>query len=1038
MTIGPGISKWFIQRPVATALLTAAVALLGVSAFPLLPIAPLPEADFPTIQISARLPGASPETMASSVATPLEVELSSIPGVTQMSSTNALGSTSITLQFVLTKDIDAAAQEVQAAINTATARLPADLPNLPTWRKVNPADSPILVLSVQSRQMSITALSDVTETLLARQISQLDGVAEIGITGQRKPALRVQASPERLAAYGLTLGDIRSAVQKASVNLAKGALFGAQRTSTIAANDQIFSPEEYDRLVIAWRAGAPVLLKDVAKVSFGSENDYQQAWPNGEPGLNLIIRRQPGANIVATTDRILEELPRLREMLPATVKVEVLNDRTRTIRASLHEVEVTLAITVMLVVLVMSLFLRQLSATLIVTAVLAVSVVATFAAMYALGFSLNNLTLVALVIAVGFVVDDAIVVIENIHRHLEAGESMYDAALKGASEIGFTVIAISLSLVAAFIPLLFMGGVVGRLFHEFAITVTAAILISVLACLTLAPALASRFMKALPHRDGRRRGLAGAMLNAYDRTLRWGLRHRTFTLLAFALTVVIAVAGYVRIPKGFFPLQDTAFILCTTQAAQDVSYEDMVSKHEALAEIIAKEPGLESFSHSVGTTGGSQTISNGRFWLILKDRSDRDVSVFEFIERLRPKLERVPGIALYFRAGQDINVGIGSGPTRTQYQYNLRGSDSALLAEWAEPITDRLAQLPQLRDVSNDQQLGASVMRLTIDRTAAARFGLSAADIDQTLYDAFGQRQVSEYQTETNQYKVILEIDARQRGRAESLQYFHLRSPLTGEMVPLTAVARIEPPGNGPLSISHNGMFPSVTISFNLAPGVALGDAVTLIETEQAALGVPAGIIGAFQGTAQAFRESLATQPLLILAALLAVYIILGVLYESFVHPLTILSTLPSAGIGALLFIWLWGLDFSIMALIGVVLLIGIVKKNGILMVDFAIDAERRLGLAPEEAIHRACLTRFRPIMMTTIAAMLGAVPLMIGFGTGSELRQPLGIAVFGGLLVSQVLTLYSTPVIYLALARLFGRTRVSAGAPAAGAAHAP
>lgn len=1035
MTIRPGISKWFIQRPVATTLLTAAVALLGVFAFPLLPIAPLPEADFPTIQINARLPGASPETMASAVATPLEAELSSIPGITQMSSTSALGSTSITLQFVLTKDIDAAAQEVQAAINTATARLPADLPNLPTWRKVNPADSPILVLRVQSRQMPITELSDIAETLLARQLSQLDGVAEIGITGQRKPALRVQASPERLAAYGLTLADIRNAVQKASVNQAKGALFGAQRTSTIATNDQIFSPTEYDRLVIAWREGAPVLLRDVAKVSFGAENDYQQAWPNGEPGLNFIIRRQPGANIVETSERILEALPKLREMLPATVEVEVLNDRTRTIRASLHEVEVTLAITVALVVLVMSLFLRQLSATLIVTAVLAVSLVATFAAMYAFGFSLNNLTLVALVIAVGFVVDDAIVVIENIHRHLEAGESMYDAALKGASEIGFTVISISLSLVAAFIPLLFMGGVVGRLFHEFAVTVTAAIMISVLACLTLAPALASRYMRALPHHDGQRRGFAGVLLNVYDRTLRWGLRHQGFTLLVFALTVAIAVAGYVKIPKGFFPLQDTAFILCTTQAAQDVSYADMVAKHKALAEIIAKEPGLQSFSHSVGTTGGSQTISNGRFWLVLKDRSERDVSVFEFIERLRPKLDQVPGIALYFRAAQDINVGAGSGPTRTQYQYNLRSSDSALLGKWAERLTDRLAQMPQLRDVSNDQQLGASVTRLTIDRTAAARFGLTAADIDQTLYDAFGQRQVSEYQTETNQYKVILEIDGRQRGRAESLQYFHLRSPLTGEMVPLTAVARVEPPSTGPLSISHNGMFPAVTISFNLAPGVALGDAVTLIQEEQAALGMPAGIIGAFQGTAQAFQESLATQPLLILAALLTVYIILGVLYESFVHPLTILSTLPSAGIGALLFLRLWELDFSIMALIGVVLLIGIVKKNGILMVDFAIDAERRLGLAPEEAIYRACLTRFRPIIMTTIAAMLGAVPLMIGFGTGSELRQPLGIAVFGGLLVSQVLTLYSTPVVYLALARLFGRTRVTAGA---GAVHAP
>ncbi|MGE7965269.1 multidrug efflux RND transporter permease subunit [Pseudomonas sp. NPDC089918] len=1013
------ISAWCIDHPVATVLLTFALVLLGVIAFPRLSIAPLPEAEFPTIQVAAQLPGANPETMASSVATPLEVQFSAIPGVTQMTSSSALGSTILTLQFTLDKSIDTAAQEVQAAINTAAGKLPKDMPNLPNWRKVNPADSPVLILSINSPQMPGTEVSDLVETLLARQISQIDGVGNINITGQQRPAIRVQASADKLAAIGLTLADIRLAIQQTSLNLAKGALYGESSISTLSTNDQLFHPQEYGQLIVSYKDGAPVHLKDVAKVVNGSEDAYIQAWADGQPGVNLVIFRQPGANIVETVDRIQAALPTLEAMLPASVQVKVLIDRTQTIRASLHEVEVTLLIAILLVVAVMALFLRQLSATLIVASVLGVSLIASFALMYIMGFSLNNLTLVAIVVSVGFVVDDAIVVVENIHRHLEAGDGMREAAIKGAGEIGFTVVSISFSLVAAFIPLLFMGGVVGRLFKEFALTATSTIMISVVVSLTLAPTLAALFMRAPEHSQS---GFGERLLALYEKGLRRALAHQKLMIGVFGLSLGLAIAGYIFIPKGFFPVQDTGFVLGTTEAAADISYGDMVKKHLAMAEIVAADPAVETFSHSVGVAGSNQTIANGRFWISLKKRGDRDVSASQFIDRIRPQLMKVPGIVLYLRAGQDINL--SSGPSRAQYQYVLKSNDGALLSTWTQRLTEKLRGNPAFRDISNDLQLGGSITHISIDRSAAARFGLTASDVDEALYDAFGQRQINEFQTQTNQYNVILELDTKQRGKAESLNYFYLRSPLSGEMVPLSALAKFDAPTIGPLSIAHDGMFPAANLSFNLAPGVALGDAVIMLNQAKTDIGMPVAISGNFQGAAQAFQSSLASQPWLILAALVAVYIILGVLYESFVHPLTIISTLPSAGLGAVIMLWICGQDFSIMALIGLVLLIGIVKKNGILMIDFALDAQRNRGLPPEEAIYEACMTRFRPIIMTTLAALLGALPLMLGYGTGAELRQPLGIAVVGGLLVSQALTLFTTPVIYLWLERLFHRPK--------------
>lgn len=1018
---------WCITHPIGTILLTLALVLLGALAYSRLPVASLPDTDYPTIRISASLAGASPETMASSVATPLEVQLSSVPGINEMISTSSSGSVSITLQFSLDKNINVAVQEVQAALNSAARKLPSEMSDTPRWRKLNPADTPILILSASSDTMSITELSDYVETILARQISQIDGVGDVGVWGLRRPAIRIQAKPENLVAAGVTLEDIRNAVKKTSVNQPKGTLYGSQQTSLIEINDQVFEPEVFENLIIQWKDGTPVYLRDIATVGIGPENEYAMSWPNGKPGLGLVIFREPGTNITATVDRIQQALPDLRAMLPAAINVNVLNDRTRTIRASLHEVQLTLALSVFLVIAVMALFLRQFAATTIVAIVLCVTLISTCTIMYLAGFSLNNLTLVAIIVSVGFIVDDAIIVVENIHRHLETGISPFKAAYQGIQEIGFTIFSISVSLVAAFIPLLFMGGIVGRLFREFAITTTAAIGISMLICLTLAPTLAALYMKTAhirvprsqetehetPHKNPTH--FFTHILNAYERGLGWVLKHQRTTLFAFFLTLCISIAGLVIIPKGFFPLQDTGFMFGSTQAASDISFEDMVAKHKQIEAILLADPDIESFNHSVG---GNASIGAGRMMIVLKDFDQRNASVYDIMNRLRPQMAQIPGISVYLRAAQDINVGANS--SRAQYFYTLRTQDSNELAFWANALTERLKEEPIFLDISNDLEWDAHVTNLHVDRELAAQYGFAPESINNALYDAFGQRQVNEVQTQTNQYKIILGFDEMRRGHADSLDYFYLRSPLTNELVPLKTFVTVLPPTLGAVTIKHLAMQPSANISFNLDRSVALSEATQKLEQIAAELQMPPHVFGSFQGTAQVFQDTLKTQPFLILAAILAVYIVLGVLYESFVHPLTIISTLPSAGIGAILFLMLWQLDFSIMALIGIVLLIGIVKKNGILLIDFALHAMREQNYPPTEAIRQACLVRFRPIMMTTLAAIFAAVPLMFGIGIGSELRQPLGVAIVGGLLISQLLTLFSTPVIFLTLHRLF------------------
>ncbi len=1012
------LSTPFINRPVATSLLMLGVLLIGIVAFPLLPVAPLPQVDFPTIQVSASLPGASPETMASSVTTPLENQFSEIPGVTQMTSTSVLSNSQITLQFDLDRNIDAAAQDVQTAINAAGGQLPKNLPSPPTYRKVNPADSAILIYSVHSDVLPLTSVDDYAENVLSQQISRLPGVAQVSIGGQQKPAVRVQVDPAKIAALGIQLEDIASVMSATTVNTPKGSINGATRNFTIYDNDQLLKAAPWNDTVVAYKNGAPVRIRDIGVAVEGPENSQLAAWQNGKPGVMLLIYKQPGANIIDTVNQIESLLPRVMNSVPPSIKVDRVIDRTTTIKASVRDVEFTLILTIALVVLVIFLFLRNVWATIIPGVTVPLSLLGTAALMYLLNYSLDNLSLMALTIAVGFVVDDAIVMLENIYRHIEEGLSPKEAALKGAGEIGFTIISISLSLVAVFIPLLLMGGIVGRLFREFAITVTMTIAVSAAVSLTLTPMMCALFLRDEKHvRHGRAyrviEGMFDRMLAAYTRGLDFVLERQRATLLVFGLTVAATVVLYVLVPKGFFPQQDTGIISGLSDAAQDVSFNEMVRLQHKLTDVVAKDPDVAGWGASVG---GSRPLNNGFVVIGLKPRDERSASADQIITRLRGELAKVQGATLYMQAAQDLNV--GGRLARTQYQYSLQDADLDELNQWAPRLLAALKKLPQLRDVASDQQSSSTMLTLDIDRDQAARFGIQPDLINQTLYDAFGQRQVTQYFTQLNTYHVVLEITPGLQQDPGTLDRLYLKSPLTNQQVPLSTFAKFDTDHVGYLSVNHQSQFPAVTLSFNLAPGVALGDAVVAIDQASAKIGLPSSISGNFQGTAQAFQSSLKSEPYLILAALVVVYIILGMLYESYIYPLTILSTLPSAGVGALLMLMAFNFDLSVIALIGIILLIGIVKKNGIMMVDFAIQAEREQHLSPHDAIRQACLLRFRPIMMTTMAALLGALPLMLENGTGSELRQPLGYTMVGGLILSQALTLFTTPVVYLYLDR--------------------
>jgi hydrophobe/amphiphile efflux-1 (HAE1) family protein len=1014
------ISTPFINRPVATSLLMAAIMLVGIAAYPLLPVAPLPRVEFPTIQVTAALPGASPETMASTVAQPLERQFAQISGVAQMTSISVGGSTQVVVQFDLDRNIDAAALDVQAAINNAGGQLPKNLPNPPLFRKVNPADSPILILAVQSDILPLIEVNDFADNILSQQISQISGVSQVSIGGEQKRAIRVQVDPARLAAMGMTLEDVRNLLVTATVDAPKGTVDGAQRAFAIYANDQLTKAAEYNDVILAYRNGAPVRVRDIGLAVDGPENARLAGWQNGKRGIQLLIFKQPGANVIDTVERIKAALPKLQAAIPPAVTVQTIVDRTVTIRASLHEVQFTLLLSIALVVMVIFLFLRNLWATIIPSVTVPLALVGTFALMYLCGYSLNNLTLMALTIAVGFVVDDAIVMLENIYRHIEAGMNPREAALKGAGEIGFTIISISLSLIAVFIPLLLMGGIVGRLFREFAMTVALTVMVSAVVSLTLTPMMCARFLKHQTKQHGWLYRVIerffDLLLGGYRRTLDIALRFQFVTLMVFFATLGCTAYLYVKIPKGFFPNQDTGVLVGLTEAGQDVSFTEMARRQQAAAAIVSADPAVASVSSSIGAGLGGQTGNNGRMWINLKPFDERDVTAQAVIARLRGKLQQVEGMNVFMQAAQDINV--GGRLARTQYQYTLQDADLAELYDWSPRILNKMRGLPMLRDLATDQQVAGTTATLTIDRDRAARFGIQPQVIDDTLYDAFGQRQVAQYFTQLNSYKVVLEVPPALQGDLATLDKLYVRAR-DGTAVPLSTFVKVDTNAVAPLAISHQTQFPAVTISFNLAANAALGEAVDAIKAALDGMGTPATLRGTFQGTAQAFQASLSTQPYLIAAALIAVYIILGILYESFILPITILSTLPSAGVGALLMLMLNGYELSVIALIGVILLIGIVKKNGIMMVDFAISRERQDGATAHDAIREACLLRFRPILMTTMAALLSGLPLMIAEGAGSELRKPLGSAMVGGLILSQLLTLYTTPVVYLYLDRL-------------------